>query len=102
MGAPRAGSPPTDFPTRQMTCARFRPGWGGFACGRNVLVLPSNDSQTIRDRLLSRRTLIQAGGATAIAAVASADRFMVRPHFVSAQSIATIAANPSQSGTDFN
>jgi hypothetical protein len=63
---------------------------------------PQEDSLSIRERLLNRRTLIQASGATAIAAVASADRFMARPHFVSAQSIATIAADLNQTGTDFN
>jgi len=48
---------------------------------------------SVRDRLLNRRTLVQAGGGTAIAAVALGETFFARPHFVTAQSIATIAVD---------
>ena len=57
---------------------------------------------SIRDRLLNRRTLIQAGGGTAIAAVALGDEFFARPHFVTAQAISTIAVDATQTGTDFS
>lgn len=56
---------------------------------------------SVRDRMLNRRTLVQAGGGTAIAAVALGETFFARPHFVTAQSIATIAVDATQTGTDF-
>jgi hypothetical protein len=61
-----------------------------------------NAAPTVRDRLINRRTLIQAGGGTALAAVALGDRFFARPHFTTAESISTIAADIKQSGVDFS
>ena len=63
---------------------------------------PAPDVSSVRDRLLTRRTLIQTGGATAMAAVALGDKFFARPHFVTAQSVATIAANVDQTGREFS
>ena len=56
---------------------------------------------TIRERLLNRRTLIQASGGTALAAVALGERFFARPHFTTAQAISPIAVDVHQRGTDF-
>ena len=60
------------------------------------------DASGIRERMLSRRTLLQAGGGTALAAVALGDRFFARPYFTTAQAISTIAEDLSQQGADFS
>jgi hypothetical protein len=60
-----------------------------------------DSSQSNKLRLINRRTLIQAGGGTALAAVALGERFFARPHFTTAQAISTIAADMHQRGRDF-
>ena len=57
---------------------------------------------TVRERLLNRRTLIQASGGAALAAVALGDRFFARPHFTTAKAISPIAVDLHQRGTDFS
>ena len=61
-----------------------------------------HSTPSIRERLVNRRTVLQVGGGTALAAVALGDRFFARPHFITAQSVSTIAADISQTGTDFS
>ena len=56
---------------------------------------------SMRDRLLSRRTLVQAGGGTALAAVALGDKFFSNPHFTTAQAISPLVARVEDVGTDF-
>lgn len=60
-----------------------------------------NGAPSIRDRLLSRRTLVQAGGGTALAAVALGDKFFSNPHFTTAQAISPLVARFEDTGTDF-
>lgn len=52
-------------------------------------------------RSLNRRTMIKAAAGTAVAGSAATGLFYSRPHFVTAESISTIAADIDQTGTDF-
>src|SRR3954447_11719897 len=70
--------------------------------GRISTMPAERPSASVRDRLLTRRTLIQTGGASALAAVALGDKFFARPHYVSAQAISTIATDIHQTGTEFS